>query len=397
MTQLSSASDALALNERGMRALVAGDRAAAVDALRRAIALEPRRLAIWLNLAAAQRASSDIEGALSSIDEALKLDPRHFMALLSKASLLERTGAGKQAATAYGVALTQAPPDSVLDPHTLKAVQHARDLNSRHVEELEAYIHDELAEMRGQSLPAEAKRIDDFVGNVLGRRKNYRQDPAQFFYPGLPAIEFYERDHFPWLTDLEAATDAIRKEFLDALAADVDHFVPYIDYPDTIPVDQWATLNHSREWSAYHLILQGVVVEEAARRCPKTMNTVGLLPQPQVRGKSPAAMFSALRPRTRIPPHTGIANTRLVVHLPLIVPEGCGFRVGNETRQWREGHAWVFDDTIEHEAWNNSDQLRTILICDIWNPNLTEAERALIGQVMTAMDVFNETTTNAGL
>ena len=83
-----------------------------------------------------------------------------------------------------------------------------------------------------------------------------------------------------------------------------------------------------------------------------------------------------LQPHTRIPAHTGIANFRLVVHLPLIVPPDCGFRVGAETRQWRIGEAWVFDDTIEHEAWNDSDQTRIIFICDVWSPRLSQEERA---------------------
>ena len=83
-------------------------------------------------------------------------------------------------------------------------------------------------------------------------------------------------------------------------------------------------------------------------------------------------------PRTHIPPHTGVTNTRLTVHLPLIVPPNCGFRVGSETREWVPGKAWVFDDTIEHEAWNRSDAPRAVLIFDIWNPILTAAERDLV-------------------
>jgi aspartyl/asparaginyl beta-hydroxylase (cupin superfamily) len=86
-----------------------------------------------------------------------------------------------------------------------------------------------------------------------------------------------------------------------------------------------------------------------------------------------------------------VANFRLVVHLPLIVPPGCGFRVGGETRQWRIGEAWVFDDTIEHEAWNDSDQTRIIFICDIWSPRLSPDERAVIGEIIAATDAFNGT------
>jgi aspartyl/asparaginyl beta-hydroxylase (cupin superfamily) len=99
-------------------------------------------------------------------------------------------------------------------------------------------------------------------------------------------------------------------------------------------------------------------------------------------------MFSLLKPGTRIPPHTGVTNVRLVTHLPLIVPEGCGFRVGNDTRQWVPGHAWVFDDTIEHEAWNDSDKLRVVLIFDIWHPHLTPPERALITALTEGVNAF---------
>jgi aspartate beta-hydroxylase len=73
------------------------------------------------------------------------------------------------------------------------------------------------------------------------------------------------------------------------------------------------------------------------------------------------------------------------------VPPGCGFRVGSETRHWRIGEAWVFDDTIEHEAWNDSDQTRIIFICDVWSPRLAPEERAAIAEVIAATDAFNGT------
>ena len=92
----------------------------------------------------------------------------------------------------------------------------------------------------------------------------------------------------------------------------------------------------------------------------------------------PTAFFSILDAKTRIPPHCGVTNTRLIVHVPLVIPEGCRFRVGSTTRPWRPGEAFVFDDTIEHEAWNDSDIPRAVLIFDIWNPYLSEAERELV-------------------
>jgi aspartate beta-hydroxylase len=92
------------------------------------------------------------------------------------------------------------------------------------------------------------------------------------------------------------------------------------------------------------------------------------------------------KPKTRIPAHSGVSNMRTIIHLPLIVPEGCGFRVGGETRTWQEGEAFAFDDTIEHEAWNDSDQLRAVLIFDVWNPYISVAERDLIRLMFDASD-----------
>jgi aspartate beta-hydroxylase len=116
-------------------------------------------------------------------------------------------------------------------------------------------------------------------------------------------------------------------------------------------------------------------------RCPRTAAAIESLPVLDIPGKGPTAMYSILKPHTRIPPHTGTTNARTTIHLPLVVPPGCGFRVGAEVREWREGEAWAFDDTIEHEAWNDSDSPRAILIIDGWNPLLTEAEREVVRKV----------------
>ena len=139
-------------------------------------------------------------------------------------------------------------------------------------------------------------------------------------------------------------------------AGDEEGFCPYVDYDESLPLDQWAELNRSPRWNAFHLEKDGARVEFNCEKAPRTLAAIGQADRADLPGRSPASMFSTLKPRTRIPPHTGVSNTRLVVHLALIVPPGCGFRVGNETRPWRMGEAFVFDDTIEHEAWNESDE-----------------------------------------
>ena len=204
-------------------------------------------------------------------------------------------------------------------------------------------------------------------------------------FPYLNNVEFLPREQFPWLETVEAATHAIREELLGVLSVDQAGIQPYIAYDENQPIAQWKELNHSRRWGAYFLQNEGRRVEEHMARCPRTVATLAELPQVDIPGHGPTAFFSILDAHTRIPPHTGVTNTRLTVHLPLIVPAGCGFRVGGEIREWQVGTAWVFDDSIEHEAWNDSDVPRAILIFDIWNPALTPLERDLVREATTAI------------
>jgi aspartyl/asparaginyl beta-hydroxylase (cupin superfamily) len=373
-----------------------GDLKRARVLLERAAALAPARVDLWMGLAACCRGLGDLPAAEAAVEGALRADPRSFIALLMKASLLERAGQTRAAALAYGIALTQAPPDDRFDPATRAAVNRAREAHAAHNAQLEAALKEAARRELGAGASRELRTADLFAERLAGRRRVYHQAPVQFHYPGLPEIEFWEREEFPWLEALEAATGDIREELVAILREDGDTIGPYVNYPDGVPLDQWAELNRSPRWGAFHLYFDGRAVAWNAKRAPKTMAALAHVPQPTLPDRSPAAMFSVLQPRTRIPPHTGIANVRLVTHLPLIVPPGCGFRVGSETRPWREGEAWVFDDTIEHEAWNDSDLPRTILICDVWNPRLSEDERQTIAALMAAMDDFNQEPRSGG-
>ncbi len=137
-----------------------------------------------------------------------------------------------------------------------------------------------------------------------------------------------------------------------------------------------------------HLWRSGAPVAPNLERCPETARLLAAVEMADIGGLCPNAMFSALAPGTRIPPHHGETNARLVAHLPLIVPDGCELRVGFETRRWNVGEVLVFDDTIEHEAHNDSDELRVVLIFDVWNPLLTPAERTLVQAVTAAAREF---------
>lgn len=387
--------DLAAVNQAAMRAMAAGDFGGAEAILMQGLARDRGNFTAWLNLAATRRQKSDVDGAFLALREALAIEPRNFHALLMTATLLDREGRAVPAATAYGAALANAPPDERLDPATLEAVRRGREVRAKYARELGGFIRDQVATAQDHCTAGERRRVERFIDTTLRVRERYQQQPTDYYYPGLPSIEFYERDEFPWLAGLEAATTAIQDDLARVLQQDEAGFSPYIHYEDHLPLDQWRELNNSPRWTAFHFYEQGRRVEERCARAPATIAAVERLPQAHVPLRSPTAMYSCLRPRTRIPPHVGIANFRLVVHLPLVLPDGCSFRVGGETRQWRLGEAWVFDDTIEHEARNDSDETRIILICDVWNPRLSAEECAAIAQVIAATDSFNGTVPSA--
>lgn len=384
---------AKSLNRQALQAMSQGRLETAGQLLDQALSLDPHSLSLLFNRAGVFRATRDFPGALSVLERVLALDPRSFLALLMKAALIEAMGDVRQAAIGYGIAISLAPPENQLDRATAQALAHGRALHTAYLREMEDFLTKQVGGDLIKSRGGESTRIKGFVNHLLGKRKVYHQEPSVFHYPGVPEIEYYDNDDFPWIKELEANTRTIKDELLaiiqdETLARTAE---PYVNYSDSVPLDQWRELNRSMRWSGFHFYYFGKTYQENCARCPKTVELLSHFPQPVIPGKSPAALFSVLQPHTHIPPHTGVSNTRLLCHLPLIVPPGCTFRVGNETRAWEEGKAWVFDDTIEHEARNDSDLVRIILIFDIWHPSLSAAEREAITTIMTSMDLFNET------
>lgn len=381
------------LNSLGLRALHSGDAVRAVTLLHRATTADPEAAPLWFNLSTAHRATGDSAAELRALDAALVHDPYLLRALLAKGQLLERSGDSAGAARTYTGLLKASPPDAQLPPPLAQALDHARAFVAANAQDLADALAPALAAARAAADAdgADARRFDRAVDVMLGRSRVYQPAPTGLHFPFLPAIEFFDRDHFDWFNRLEAATPAIQAELAALLAGpaadgSIDGFAPYVAYAPGKPVNQWADLNHSTRWSAFFLARDGTPQLENRARCPNTAAVLDSLPLLDVPGRGPAAFFSLLKPHTRIPPHTGVTNIRSIVHLPLIVPPGCGFRVGASSRPWIIGEAFAFDDTIEHEAWNDSDQLRALLIVDVWNPYLTHAERALCRALHLAVD-----------
>jgi aspartyl/asparaginyl beta-hydroxylase (cupin superfamily) len=229
---------------------------------------------------------------------------------------------------------------------------------------------------RGAPPETWSPRLRHALDLAAGRRKLYLQQPTAFTYPGLPQVQFYETGQFDWVPAIEAAAPAIREELL-ALVEQGTEFSAYIHgHTEGTELGANQALLASRDWSVLFLCENGWIVPKVIECCPRTWQAVlQSAPLPRVAGWGPTVVFSMLKAGARIAPHTGMYNSRLICHLPLVVPPGCGFRVGNEVRAWEEGKLLIFDDTIEHEAWNDGAEDRIVLIFDIWRPELTEQEK----------------------
>lgn len=343
----------------------------------------------FLNRALALRMLGDFHGALAALDEALAIEPYDFTALLGKAAILEQIGQTRSAADVYRNALKIAPPRERCPPVLQAQMDHADGIVRRHAEALRDHMRAGVAGLRGTVDAATLDRFDEGLEIFAGLKTAPKQEPLLLHYPRLPAVPFYDRALFPWLETLEAATPIIKAELEALLADSFDQFAPYVAYPKGAPVNQWGELNHSRKWTSLWLWRDGVRQDAVCERCPETAALLESLPLCRQDGFGPTAVFSALQPHTHIPAHTGSSNVRLLTHLPLILPGPARFRVGNTLRDWKMGEAWVFDDSIDHEAWNDADQMRVILIFDIWNPNLSEGERTLITAMMQAQRAFS--------
>ena len=281
-------------------------------------------------------------------------------------------------------------------PEFAQLLTHARAYVERQRQELADAVDQALADDLAAASTRDRRRIGAAADVMLGRRSIYTNDCHGLHYPFLPADEFFEREHFPWLERLEAAVADIRSELEAILAREDPGLSPYVEQPSGVPENKWSPLDKSLDWGALHLWRDGERNEEACVHAPKTAALVEGLPLCRIPGRAPAVFFSILKAGKHIPPHTGVTNVRAIVHLPLIVPEGCTFRVGGEVRPWIEGEAFAFDDTIEHEAGNPTAKDRAVLILDVWNPYLSEVERAAVCR-MYEINEAQRTTTSASV
>jgi aspartyl/asparaginyl beta-hydroxylase (cupin superfamily) len=371
----------------GGEALRRGDARRAHELFSRVLAAGRTDAATLLGLAYACRSLGDAAGKIAATDRLLAIEPRNTQALILKADHLAELGDARSASSYYLAALRGAPPLAQLPPDLAAELRRAQQMCERYSAQYQSYIVEQLT-AKGFDANTSSRRFAQSLDIVLGRKRIYVQEPRYYYFPALPQIQFYERRDFAWLDRVEAATDAIRTELM-AVLQDPAAFAPYVEGDPNRPHNEQQGMLNNPAWSAFYLWKNGDAVSQNAARCPQTLAALSDVPFSRVPRRSPSILFSLLQPGAHIPPHNGLVNTRLICHLPLIVPGNCRFRVGNDERQWIEGKAWLFDDTIEHEAWNDSDRTRVILLFDVWRPELSTEERALVAALFEAIDAYS--------
>ena len=377
------------LAQTAVAALQAGDGRRARSLLEQVTASGRADGSHWFALALACVQLGDAAAALAAVDKSLEAEPRNLRALILKADCLERKGDLGRSLEVFRYALRLAGTAGDLPEDIRQGLLRARAACDKREGEYRGFLLDRIRDA-GLTPASGGARFQQSLDLLLGDKQIYYQQPRRYFFPGLPQLQFYEPAQFDWVAGVEAASGAIRDELLP-LMGDPERFSPYVKADAShLPVDNRG-LEDNDKWSALFLWDYGRLVRENADQCPRTVEALDSLPMPRIPGQAPMALFSKLAPQTRIPPHNGLLNTRLICHLPLIVPENCGaLRVGNEQRPWTEGKLLIFDDSIEHEAWNDSGRERVILLFEVWRPEIGPAERELISALLMAAKAFSE-------
>ena len=389
--------DVEALQFVAARHFARGDAMRAVSLLLVAQQAQPDNPVTLHQLGAAQSALGDWHGAIGSLERCLSLAPNAFVARLRLGIALEQLGDAHAALVAYFGAINAAQAkgrwmsDDTTAPGLRSAVTHAiGSIDSGRRQLFDAV----LEPLRQRYGPSELTRVEECLAIYLGEKPavlpDPRQEPKFLYFPGVPSQPYYPRERFPWQSEMEANTAAIREELRAVLSQpqQLESFLLTDSPQDTADLLR-SSAGGSAAWDAYFFHRHGERYDAHALACARTAAVLDSLPLAYVREHSPETLFSVLRPGSHILLHRGVTNTRLVTHLPLIVPPDCALRVGGEIHQWQEGRCVTFDDTFEHEAWNHSGETRVMLIVDSWNPDLSEAERAAVADLVGAIGDFN--------
>ncbi len=363
----------------------AGDWAQAAEHYAHAASAAPTRTDLHFNLGDARERAGDAAGAAQAYLDACRLSPREARLALFAGVALAQAGREEEAAVMCSLAdgldpaLLPSHARPGLHPELRRRVTIANGLLRRRFAALHAQAVEERdGDDRDLSRISRAIWVQTHPEPVVFRTP--LQKPGIFYVPDLPATAVTPAATLPWASAIEACTADIRAEYLSAVAAGA-RLDPYVEADVRNPL--WGALRGRHDWSALHLF-KSAEEQPIARLFPRTLAAIARADVFRVGHDRPMEVFfSRLAPGTHIPPHHGVANHRITVHLPLIVPEGCAIRVGSHTHVWKEGQLFAFDDSFEHEARNRGTRERVVLIFESFHPDLSPAERRAIERSYT--------------
>jgi aspartate beta-hydroxylase len=390
-----SPDDVEALNVVALASLRDGKPYRAVALLERATRVNPLNPVSFLHLGRAHETVGNLPAAVAALAEAVRLKPDFYLARLHYGTFLARSGDEERGVLHLARAMQEAQAQGKwLNPQTTPAglkpiVEQAVLAVRRRQHDLLFAITDRLAARFGRS---EMTRVDKCIRLHLGLEApvfpDARQQPTFLYFPDLPTTAYFDRSLFPWIEAFEAQTDGIREELLALLPTGQGRERVFTG--DDVEQANLRGRDAPPSWNGYYFYRHGVRREDNCAACPRTAAALDALPLSRVREHGPEVFFSVFTAGTHLLPHHGVTNTRIVAHLPLIVPEDCALSVGGEVHAWQEGRVVAFDDTFEHEAWNRSARTRVVLIFDLWNPYLSDAERIAVAEVVESIGDFRK-------
>lgn len=216
---------------------------------------------------------------------------------------------------------------------------------------------------------------------------NSLQKPNFLYIPDLPSAPFFSSSEIPLLDEWVNSLEPYKDELLSVGKRSKEKYVE--EFENLPESSEWDALKE--QWLSTHFIKGG---EQCEAFNSLSVGLKALLtndPLAHCPPHAPEVFISVLEPGAYIPPHYGISNCKLTVHIPLLINEKASLTAGNETFVWdRSNKAMVFDDSFLHSAKNEGNQVRVVLICDVWNPNLTESERTALTKFMAIFDQWNQ-------
>ena len=381
--------------QQGIAELQAGRAAQALVIFQQAVDDQCATPRCWLGLALAALTQGDVSEAEKAVDAVLAEEPHNMRALIIKGDILLGKDDFQNASSYYNLILRLAANLTDVPPQLSSDLDRVETRLQQLGQMFQQHLFDRLS-AAGYRRNQASTRFNNSLDMLLGRKQRkdlghqFPQAPHAFYLDDMAYCGYFPTEQLPWMADLEGHTDMIEGELNSLLTQSADRFSPYVHSGLEQPQNTETTLLDSDDWTSAFLWQDGKPESDILAACPETAALMADLPLTRISGLAPSVLFSKLDAGAKIDPHTGLLNCRLICHLPLTVPPGCGLRVGEESRETQRGRGWAFDDSINHEAWNNGKTPRTILLFDVWRPELTHDERHLITSLLEAVSGFGK-------